>query len=85
MIDNLPAECAVEVPCHVDRNGIQPTRVGRIPGQLAGIMRLSVNVQEMAVTAALTGKREHIYHARCWTRTPPPSYRSTKSARSATS
>jgi len=63
LIDNLPDECAVEVPCHVDRNGIQPTRVGRIPGQLAGVMRLSVNVQEMAVEAALTGKREHIYHA----------------------
>ena len=63
LIENLPPECAVEVPCHVDRNGIQPTRVGRLPGQLAGIMRLSTNVQEMAVTAALTGKREHIYHA----------------------
>jgi alpha-galactosidase len=63
LIENLPPECAVEVPCHVDRNGIQPIRVGRVPGQLAGIMRLSVNVQEMAVAAALTSKREHIYHA----------------------
>jgi alpha-galactosidase len=63
LIENLPPECAVEVPCHVDRNGIQPIRVGRIPGQLAGIMRLSTNVQEMAVAAALSGKREHIYHA----------------------
>jgi len=63
LIENLPPECAVEVACHVDRNGVQPIRVGRIPGQLAGIMRLSTNVQEMAVTAALTGKREHIYHA----------------------
>ena len=63
LIENLPPECAVEVACHVDRNGIQPIRVGRIPGQLAGIMRLSTNVQEMAVAAALTGKREHIYHA----------------------
>jgi alpha-galactosidase len=63
LIENLPPECAVEVPCHVDRNGVQPIRVGRIPGQLAGIMRLSTNVQEMAVTAALSGKREHIYHA----------------------
>lgn len=63
LIENLPPECAVEVPCHVDRNGIQPVKVGRVPGQLAGIMRLSVNVQEMTVAAALTGKREHIYHA----------------------
>ena len=63
LIENLPPECAVEVPCHVDRNGIQPIKVGRVPGQLAGIMRMSVNVQEMTVAAALTGKREHIYHA----------------------
>lgn len=63
LIENLPPECAVEVPCHVDRNGVQPIRIGRVPGQLAGIMRLSINVQEMTVAAALTAKREHIYHA----------------------
>jgi alpha-galactosidase len=63
LIDNLPANAAVEVPCHVDRNGIQPVRVGSVPPQLAGIMRMSLNVQELTVQAALTGKREHIYHA----------------------
>jgi alpha-galactosidase len=63
LIDNLPAAAAVEVPCHVDRNGIQPVRVGAVPAQLAGIMRNQINVQEMTVLAALTGKREHIYHA----------------------
>ena len=34
LIENLPDECIVEVPCHVDRNGIQPIRVGRIPSSL---------------------------------------------------
>jgi len=63
LIDNLPRNAAVEVPCHVDRNGIQPVRVGPVPPQLAGIMRMSFNVQELTVQAALTGKREHIYHA----------------------
>jgi alpha-galactosidase len=63
LIENLPAEAAVEVACHVDRNGIQPLRVGRVPVQLAAIMRSNINVQELAVTAALTGRREHIYHA----------------------
>lgn len=63
LIDNLPRNAAVEVPCHVDRNGIQPIRVGSVPVQLAGIMRMSLNVQELTVQAALTGKREHIYHA----------------------
>ncbi len=63
LIDNLPANAAVEVPCHVDRNGIQPVRVGSVPAQLAGIMRSQINVQEMTVLAALTGKRDHIHHA----------------------
>ncbi len=63
LIENLPANAAVEIPCHVDRNGIQPTRIGRVPVQLAAIMRSNINVQELAVEAALTGNREHIYHA----------------------
>jgi alpha-galactosidase len=63
LIENLPANAAVEVACHVDRNGIQPIRVGKVPVQLAAIMRNNVNVQELAVTAALTGKKEHIFHA----------------------
>ncbi|MGZ9810209.1 alpha-galactosidase [Pseudoroseicyclus sp. H15] len=63
LITNLPAQAAVEVPCHVDRNGIQPIRVGNVPIQLAAVMRWQINVQELTVAAALTGKREHIYHA----------------------
>lgn len=63
LIENLPPECIVEVPCLVDRNGIQPTRVGRVPTQLAAVMRLSVSVQELTVEAALTKKRDRIYQA----------------------
>lgn len=63
LIDNLPPECIVEVPCHVDRNGIQPTRIGRLPAQLAAVMRLSTSVQELTVEAALTKKRDRIYQA----------------------
>jgi alpha-galactosidase len=63
LIENLPSQAAVEVACHVDRNGIQPIRVGRVPVQLAAVMRSNINVQELAVTAALTGKKEHIFHA----------------------
>jgi alpha-galactosidase len=63
LIDNLPAGCCVELPCLVDRNGIQPTHIGRLPPHLAALMRTNINVQELTVEAALTGKREHIYHA----------------------
>ena len=63
LIENLPDDCIVEVPCHVDHNGIQPTRIGRMPPQLAATIQLSVNVQGLTVEAALTGKRDFIYQA----------------------
>ena len=63
LIDNLQAGCCVEVPCLVDGNGIQPTKIGYLPPQLAALMQTNVNVQSLTVEAALTRKREHIYHA----------------------
>lgn len=63
LIANLPVGCCVEVPCLVERNGIQPTRIGTLPPQLAAVMQTNINVQSLTVEAALTGKREHIYHA----------------------
>lgn len=63
LIDNLPAGCCVEVPCLVDANGVQPTKVGSLPPQLAALMQTNVNVQALTVEAALSGKREHVYHA----------------------
>lgn len=63
LIDNLPQGCCVEVPCLVDKNGIQPTKIGALPPQLAALMQTNVNVQSLTVEAALTQKREHIYHA----------------------
>lgn len=63
LIDNLPRGCCVEVPCLVDKNGVQPTTIGALPPHLAALMQTNINVQSLTVEAALTGKREHIYHA----------------------
>lgn len=63
LIDNLPQGCCVEVPCMVDKNGLQPTKIGKIPPHLAALQQTNINVQSLVVEAALTGKREHIYHA----------------------
>ncbi|MDL1901612.1 alpha-glucosidase/alpha-galactosidase [Anaerolineae bacterium CFX9] len=63
LIDNLPQGCCVEVPCLVDKNGVQPTKIGTLPPQLAALMQTNINVQSLTVEAALTGKREYIYHA----------------------
>lgn len=63
LITNLPAGCCVEVPCLVDAQGVQPTFIGDLPPQLAALCQTNINVQTLTVEAALTGKREHIYHA----------------------
>ncbi len=63
LIDNLPQGCCVEVPVLVDKNGLQPTKIGTLPVQLAALMRTNVNVQELTVEAILTGKRDYIYQA----------------------
>ncbi|MBI5876615.1 MAG: alpha-glucosidase/alpha-galactosidase [Chloroflexi bacterium] len=63
LIDNLPRDCCVEVPCHVGAAGLVPQSVGALPPQLAALMQTNINVQALTVEAALTGKREHVYHA----------------------
>jgi alpha-galactosidase len=63
LITNLPEGCSIEIPCLVNRNGIQPTYIGAIPPQLAALMQTNINVQSLTVEAAITGKREHVYHA----------------------
>ncbi|MHB1627819.1 MAG: alpha-galactosidase [Bacilli bacterium] len=63
LIDNLPREACVEVPCLVDRSGVTPCHVGTLPPQLAALNRTVINTQLLTLEAAKTGKREHIYHA----------------------
>jgi alpha-galactosidase len=63
LIENLPAGCCVEVPCVVDKNGVQPVRIGRIPSQLAALMQTNINVQALTVEALLKRDRNLIYHA----------------------
>jgi alpha-galactosidase len=63
LIDNLPSDCIVEVPCVVDQNGVQPTRIGALPPHLTALMQTSISVQTLAVEAALTQERKYIYHA----------------------
>ena len=62
-IPNLPAKACVEVPCLVNGNGVQGCYVGELPPQLAAMNMSNINVQLLAIEAAVTKKREHIYHA----------------------
>ncbi|MEK4006925.1 alpha-glucosidase/alpha-galactosidase [Paenibacillus sp. FSL H3-0333] len=63
LITNLPREACVEVPCLVDRSGVTPTFVGDLPPQCAALNRTNINTQLLTIEAAMTRKKDHIYHA----------------------
>ena len=63
LIENLPVDACVEIPCMVDNYGINPCYVGRIPVQLAAMNMTHVNVHLITIEAAVTQKKEHIYQA----------------------
>jgi len=63
LIDNLPADCVVEVACDVDANGLIPRSFGPLPPQLASLMTTNINPQRMMVHAALNHNRQSVYQA----------------------
>ena len=63
LITNLPADICVEVPCLVDRTGVNPTHVGDVEPQCAALNRTFSNVCDLTVRAILEGRRDHITHA----------------------
>ena len=63
MITNLPADCCAEGPIFVDRTGLHKTVVGDLPSQCAALNLTNINVQRLAVEAALSGDPEQIVHA----------------------
>ena len=63
LITNLPHGCCVEVPCLVNRAGLQPCYVGELPPQCAALCQTNVNMQGLVVRAILERKREYAYHA----------------------
>ncbi len=63
LIDNLPAEACVEVPCLVDGSGITPCKVGKLPTQLAAMNSSNIYAQLLTIEAAATLEKQYIYTA----------------------
>ena len=63
LIDNLPAEACVEVPCLVDGSGITPCKVGKLPTQLAAMNSSNIYAQLLTIEAAATLEKQYIYNA----------------------
>ena len=62
-ITNLPDDAVVEVPGYVDRNGISIPQIGDLPMGCAAICSQSINVQQLAVYAAVFGDVELLKQA----------------------
>ena len=63
LIDNLPKEACVEVPCLVDGSGINPCRMGSLPLQLAAMNASNIYPQLLTIQAAVTLEKQYIYNA----------------------
>ena len=63
LIDNLPADACVEVPCLVDGSGVTPCHVGKLPTVLAAMNMTNINAQLLTIEAAVTRSRPKIYQA----------------------
>ncbi|HPY90335.1 MAG TPA: alpha-glucosidase/alpha-galactosidase, partial [Lentisphaeria bacterium] len=63
LIDNLPSDAIVEVPCLVNRNGVQGCRVGALPLQCAALNMTHINVHLLTIEAAATHSRSLVYQA----------------------
>ncbi len=63
LISNLPADMCVEVACMVDGNGVQPTRYGKLPPQMAALCRSNLAMFDLAAEAAIHKSKEAAIHA----------------------
>jgi alpha-galactosidase len=65
LVSNLPQGSCVEIPVVVDKAGFHPIHVGALPAECALMTGLSSGIEELAITAALTGDPTLVYRAIC--------------------
>jgi len=63
LITNLPADGCVEVACLVDQNGVQPTRFGALPAQMAAISASNMSLFDLGAQALIERSVEKAIHA----------------------
>jgi alpha-galactosidase len=62
-VDNLPADCMIDGPNYVDGAGMHPLYIGELPPQLAALILPQINVQRLAVHAALSRQKKYVHFA----------------------
>lgn len=63
LVSNLPTDGCVEVACFIDRNGINPTRFGKLPPQMAALCDSNMRMFDLAATACIERSKEAAIYA----------------------
>lgn len=63
LITNLPADGCVEVACMIDQNGINPTRFGSLPAQMAGLCDSNMRMFDLGAQACIERSIEKAIYA----------------------
>lgn len=63
LISNLPADGVVEVACMIDSNGINPTRYGALPPQMAALCDWNMRMYDLAANACIERSKDAAIHA----------------------
>ncbi|MFA5203682.1 MAG: alpha-glucosidase/alpha-galactosidase [Lentisphaeria bacterium] len=63
LISNLPGDGVVEVACLVDRNGVTPTRYGKLAPQCAALCDWNMRFFDLAATACIEKSKAAAAHA----------------------
>lgn len=63
LITNLPADGCVEVACMIDQNGVNPTRFGKLPAQMAALCDSNMRMFDLAATACIERSKEAAIYA----------------------
>ncbi len=63
LISNLPADGCVEVACMIDRNGINPTRYGKLPPQMAALCVSNMSMFDLGAQACIEKSKELAIHS----------------------
>lgn len=58
LIENLPHDGCVELACLVNHNGVQPTRFGKLPSQMAALCDWNMRMFDTAVEAVFEKSKE---------------------------
>lgn len=59
LIENLPQDLVIEGPVRVDKEGVRGVKLGKIPNNVAALLRIEATVQDLCVEAVLRESKKY--------------------------